>query len=311
MKIEIKKRKKVFIAVLFFFLFLASFPLFSDAAGIVPCGRNSGTAEEMAPCTLCHLIIGIKKIIDFGSTILVIVAVVVIVAAGIMYVISAGSDQQMEKAKNLLKQALTGFTVVLGAWLIINTAMLVLSVNYANLGITTAGWSDFACSTAPISTTLPPAPPPPPGACTGTEAACCKPSTNCVACSGCVAFSNSYPNLCYQSGTNSCQLNSTLASKIQSANLESSGMQVSEAWPPTVPHSNPCHSIGTCADIRCMDQCISETPANIKIKYEALRNAGLNVLFETTSGNCGPYTALGINCSSPSTMTNPSFHVSS
>ena len=64
------KNKKIFIILLLAVLAFANLTFFISFAsaqvstpepvwkGIVPCGRNSGTAEEMAPCTLCHLVIG-------------------------------------------------------------------------------------------------------------------------------------------------------------------------------------------------------------------------------------------------------------
>lgn len=325
---NIKKSGVALILFFFFSCFLFFSPLETEAAGLVPCG---GDGEPV--CTLCHLIIGIDGIIDWGFKILVFVAVLVIVIAGIMYIVSTGNDQEMEKAKNMVKQALTGAIIVFGAWLIVNTTMLMLGTQSdLGLGINVTGWSTFSCEAGAAVVTEEPVIPicgdgrctgdenttcPSDclvGVCTGTESACCKPSMlasgKCAACSGCVAFSNGYSALCYRTNGNSCQLNSGLATKLQNANLSSVGLQVSEAWPPTVTHSSACHANGTCADVRCMSGCRNETPASIKIKYDAMKNAGLNVLFETTSGNCGPYTALGINCSSPSTMTNPSFHVS-
>ncbi|MFA6383569.1 MAG: hypothetical protein WCX17_04040, partial [Parcubacteria group bacterium] len=162
----------------------------------------------------------------------------------------------------------------------------------------------------------PTGPPPLPGACVGTNAACCKAGTRCTDCSGCVSYSNNYSALCYKGapGNTGCQLNSNLKNKLDAVNWSAGGgAQVSEAWPPTVIHfaSSICHTNGTCADVRCLSGCRNTSVANVKAIYDALRAAGLNVLFETRPGNCQPYINAGVtNCSSPSTMTSPSFHVS-
>jgi len=134
----------------FILLFLAGCFLFfstADAAGIVPCGRNTGTAEEMQSCTLCHLFIGIHRIIEWGFKILIFVAVASLVGAGIMYIISAGNEKMMETAKNLTKHTLMGFAIVLGAWLIVNYSMILLSKK-SDLGIGVVNWNEFNCDTS-------------------------------------------------------------------------------------------------------------------------------------------------------------------
>lgn len=138
------------IITLFVLLLLAGCFLFSltaDAAGIVPCGRNTGTAEEMQPCTLCHLIVGIHRIIDWGFKILTFVAIASLVGAGIMYIISTGNEKMMETAKNLIKHTLMGFAIVLGAWLMVNYTMILLSKK-SDLGIGVTSWSEFNCDTS-------------------------------------------------------------------------------------------------------------------------------------------------------------------
>ncbi|MFC1644419.1 pilin [Patescibacteria group bacterium] len=110
----------------------------SGSGGLVPCG-NEGT-----PCTLCHLFVGINNILAWGRNILVSVAFLVIVVAGIMYITSAGNQQSMESAKGVLKRALTGFAVVLGAWLIVNIAMNLIATR-EGLGVNATSWSKFEC----------------------------------------------------------------------------------------------------------------------------------------------------------------------
>lgn len=139
------KRKVISIVVFLFVFFLVFSPFFADAAGLVPCGGRDAAGNDEPPCTLCHLIIGIDGIIDWGFTILVFVAILVIVIAGIMYIISTGNEQEMEKAKNMVKQALTGAIIVFGAWLLINTTMMLMGTK-SDLGIGVSGWSSFTCN---------------------------------------------------------------------------------------------------------------------------------------------------------------------
>ena len=147
------------------------------------------------------------------------------------------------------------------------------------------------------------------GPCLGTNAGCCKAGTKCADCKNCGNFSNSYGSLCYKGapGNTGCKLNTILAGKVNSANLSSVNAEVSEVWPPTVYHASACHQDGTCADVRCKKGCANETVANVKKIYDALKNASLTPVFESTS--CAQYTAAGIYCKYYSTMTGASFHV--
>ena len=137
------------IKLLIFLLFIGIFlPVFSTySAGLVPCGLNEGKAEEMAPCTLCHLIIGIFNIFSWFKTILITVAAVGIFIAGVMYIISSGDEEMMKRAKSFLATNLTGFTIVLGAWLIVNSVMWILAYDIKNLDIEQENWYTFSCDT--------------------------------------------------------------------------------------------------------------------------------------------------------------------
>ena len=130
-----------------FLLFLTS--LTADAA-LVPCGRTPGEGvpeAETLPCTLCHLLVGIHRIIGWGFKILTFVAVASLVGAGIMYIVSAGNEKLMETAKTFAKHTLMGFSIVLAAWLIVNYTMILLSKK-ADLGIGVDKWNEFNCDTS-------------------------------------------------------------------------------------------------------------------------------------------------------------------
>jgi hypothetical protein len=135
----------IFLAI----LLLAGCFLFSLAAdaSLVPCGKTSGTDMEMLPCTLCHLIVGIDRIIGWGFKILTFVAIASLVAAGIIYIVSAGNEKLMETAKTFAKWTLMGFAIVLGAWLIVNYTMILLSKR-PDLGIGVDNWNEFNCDTS-------------------------------------------------------------------------------------------------------------------------------------------------------------------
>lgn len=120
-------------------------------AGLVRCGRTSEGYDGR--CTLCDLIVGIQRIIKWGMKILVVVALVAIVAGGIMYIISAGNSGMMESAKTVIKQALWGVVIVLGAWVIVNTILwMITSKLYPGTGeegnkfMDISNWYNFDCN---------------------------------------------------------------------------------------------------------------------------------------------------------------------
>ncbi|MFA6973656.1 MAG: pilin [Parcubacteria group bacterium] len=142
------KKQIFFIAV----LFLLAMPIVTSAAGLIPCGGKTD------PCTLCHLIVGFKGLVDYGMRLIVVVAITGITVAGVMYVISAGDEEMMKKAKGFIKASLMGFAFVFLGWLIVSITMFLFSAKDSNndkipdFGIATTGsWNKFTCSTVSTS----------------------------------------------------------------------------------------------------------------------------------------------------------------
>lgn len=106
--------------------------------GLVPCGNGND------PCTLCDFIIGFHNLVTVMLELVAVAALAGIFIAGVMYVVSVGDEAMITNAKNFLKASVTGFVVVLGAWLIINVTMWVFSVDL-NIAIG-KNWYTFDCS---------------------------------------------------------------------------------------------------------------------------------------------------------------------
>jgi uncharacterized membrane protein len=96
--------------------FFAFLPFFTVDAGLVPCGNS----ENDTPCTICCLAFGISNIIDLLMKILGILAVVVIVVAGILYMVSAGNQSMVSLAKAALKNTIIGVIIALTAFVMIH-----------------------------------------------------------------------------------------------------------------------------------------------------------------------------------------------
>jgi len=101
------------------FLLLAAFPV---SAGLVPCGGAGQSA-----CTLCDLFVLADNIIDFLVTVSFALAGLMIAFGGILFVAGAGNPGQIQRAKGTITAALIGIIIVLVAWVVIDTILVVLA----------------------------------------------------------------------------------------------------------------------------------------------------------------------------------------
>jgi hypothetical protein len=100
--------------------------------GLVPCGRmcdDPCTIEcECAPCTLCHLFVLAKRVIDFLTlNVLFPLAVLVIVIGGIMFLTAAGNPGRIETSKKILTSVVIGLLIIFLAWLIVDTIIMFMT----------------------------------------------------------------------------------------------------------------------------------------------------------------------------------------
>ncbi len=131
-------KKKTFIFSLFAFLFIFNFAF---AAGLIPCG---GQGED--PCTFCDLFKLMKNIIDFVLVDIVPpLAVLIFVAAGIMFFTSAGDPGMLTRSRNIFKSAIIGLSIVYGSWIIIGLILEIMGVAQWT-GLSSHGWFQIQCS---------------------------------------------------------------------------------------------------------------------------------------------------------------------
>lgn len=119
------------------------------AFGLVPCALRDDdqttTFDERGPCTVCHLLIGMERIVTLLRNIMTAIAVAVIVAMAIIYITSAGDEGRMSFAKEGIKWSLIGFTVILLAWVMVN--FIFTLPLFANNGLVRTDWDSFTCNT--------------------------------------------------------------------------------------------------------------------------------------------------------------------
>jgi len=99
--------------------------------GLVPCGRTCDDPCtkncECAPCTLCHLFVLFKRIVDFLTINIVFpLAILMIVVGGVMFLTAGGDPGRIGNAKKILTATVIGLAIILAAWLIVDTVIMFL-----------------------------------------------------------------------------------------------------------------------------------------------------------------------------------------
>lgn len=116
-----------------------SIPLFSLAAGLVPCG---GPAEN--PCTACDLLVLAENILHFMVKAAFAIIVISAIIAGFQMIFSGGNEKNFQTALKALNNAILGLIIIFAAYLIINTVFwLVAQMGGADY---TGNWWYIKCA---------------------------------------------------------------------------------------------------------------------------------------------------------------------
>ena len=87
---------------------------------IVPCTDD---------CTLCHLWELASNIINFLSFNLAIpMAVLLFVAAGIMFLISGGNQEKVALARSIFTNTIIGLVIIFASWMLIDTLLKTIAI---------------------------------------------------------------------------------------------------------------------------------------------------------------------------------------
>ena len=122
---------KVLLASILFML-----PTLTSAAGLVPCG---GVGEPDCD-NICYLVLLIKNVSNWLAVVFGIVAVIIIIIAGLRLVISVGDVSAKTNARRLISTALFGYILILGGWFIVGTFL-----NFLVPGSSYLAWSTLEC----------------------------------------------------------------------------------------------------------------------------------------------------------------------
>lgn len=248
--------------VQFCVIVIFALPSLSFAAGVVPCG---GTGEPA--CQACHFVqLGQNLIVWFIGIMASIIAL--IFAIGGMKMVMSGGGEGVSAAKAMMTNSVIGLIILLSAWLVVDT-VLKMFVDGSKLGT----WNEIQCVAQPSKV----ADPVPGG---GGNASSTIPATGCA--TRCMAIPSGIKvkvGACNNNGS-TCTVSSQLETPLLSLDekLDNLGIdwQVTEAYPPTVTHSNPCHANGTCIDASIS----SPTNDNIKKFMDSAKGSSLRAVYE-------------------------------
>jgi hypothetical protein len=134
------------VLIFFFVLAIIFTPFVFVEAGfldrIAPsCNENLVGSNFTDSCTICHLVQLIQNILSFLITVSVVVATLMFVYAGFLYLTASGSPDKLKKAHGIFWNVLIGFIFVLGAFLIVDTIMKTF-YNESKFG----PWNEIKCN---------------------------------------------------------------------------------------------------------------------------------------------------------------------
>ncbi|MCX6794472.1 MAG: pilin [Candidatus Falkowbacteria bacterium] len=195
----------------------------------------------------------IIAIYNYGLSVAGILAAIVLMAGGVLWLVSGGDASKVTQAKELITGSVIGLVILASSYVLLIQVNPNL-VKFKPISIGTIKYSD----SEPVSND-------------GNI-------DNGTACDNCVDLT-----IDYKDGN---QINADLADKLTMAWNNSNGLkwQVTEAYPPdpAVTHASACHYNGRCADVALTTD---RSCAAVDDLITILENAGLSVLNEYTG--CG------------------------
>jgi hypothetical protein len=104
-------------------------PVLSSATGLVPCTNTpdatSGKVPNADRCDFYAFMVLLNKVINFLLfTLAVPIAAIMFAYAGFLMVTSGGSTESRSKAKSIFSNALIGFLLAAGAWIIVKGLLI-------------------------------------------------------------------------------------------------------------------------------------------------------------------------------------------
>lgn len=227
-------------------------------AAIVPCEGDS--------CTACELITLGNNIIKFLIMVGVLFATILLMYAGYLMVSAQGNRAKIENARSIFTNVVIGISIMLLAFLIVDTFMKTF------LGprfLPDTKWYDIRAHCVPNALMG--------GGGQGgvTSVPTVSPTSGTPGCPNCVPITGG--RITCKEGAN-CSVDSAFAANLVALSGEVP-FRVTEGYPPTVQHRNPCHASGTCLDVTFTGN-MPYTSENILRFQNAAQENGYRAVFE-------------------------------
>ena len=100
---------------------------------------NQSNIKPFRPCGFCDAVIVARNIINYLFQLAIPLAVGMIVWGAVRIMLAGGSEKNLTAGKETMVSALIGLAVALGAWVIINTLLHVIT------GSVDFPWSTITC----------------------------------------------------------------------------------------------------------------------------------------------------------------------
>lgn len=118
--------------IIFAFLFLVSLPFSARAAETCDYGKVLPQCTCDGSCTLESFIQLFANLYQFGLEILLPLGAFFIVLGSVILLTASGYSNRIDMGKNIVRQAVTGTIIVLLSWVIVDTAIVLISGDQKN-----------------------------------------------------------------------------------------------------------------------------------------------------------------------------------
>jgi len=134
-----------FVALAVFVPFNGVFAQMPEFEGpIVPCGTEASGNTRATACQACDLLTLAQNIIKFIVFLATVLAVLMFIYAGFLYITAAGDTGKIKQAHGIFMAVFIGFIIVLAAWLFID--MLMKAFLSSEIEQQFGPWNEILCA---------------------------------------------------------------------------------------------------------------------------------------------------------------------
>ncbi len=119
---------KIKLYFLVIFLLFVPLSVWGDSGGL--CSTEGLVPCKLGECTICHLFELFVNIINIAlSCVVPLLATFLFLYGGIVFYLSRGIPEKINKGRNIMTHTVVGVIIIYGAWVIVNSFLIVLGVS--------------------------------------------------------------------------------------------------------------------------------------------------------------------------------------